>query len=273
MCIFAGEVESVKSTRIFVCPNRDYTRQITVYKNKVNTTDTHNAMILPVPFVDSIRLHEGITKWNEKVKGFFDVCSDCFSVRNGGRRSRGFSSEFVPHAAGNIAVLDYGNFNVSIVRNVDDMTRLDSLFGVNVSPTTMEVLRRYYSKGWGFLVCKLKPEETEYHPIAYSHQIHGNAMFVPTRHQHGGDEPESYSVYDHIIYVVNGNSYPTLKRNPEQDRNTLPSGGLSRFWRWDRIFIDTDNIPDFDWTEPDTFLKYHVYGELENRDFIHTLVA
>ena len=85
MCIISYPVLLVNSTNIFVGPNKNYTRQITVYSNKVHNTKTDNAMILPVPYASTVQLFD-----LSKYPNFFKDIDNCFSAP----RSKGASINF-----------------------------------------------------------------------------------------------------------------------------------------------------------------------------------
>ena len=74
MCIISGPVTNVNGTKIFVMSSRDGRRQLTVYRNAINTP-VENVMCLPVPNIRSVKL--------EKV--YDSLFDDCRLSRGGGR--------------------------------------------------------------------------------------------------------------------------------------------------------------------------------------------
>jgi hypothetical protein len=77
-----------------------------------------------------------------------------------------------------------------------------------VSNKIVELLAKYYSNGFAFLLCKLKNgKEFKYHPLAYVHKVQDQTLFIPTKHLHihrqGEDYEKNYEYWDHHIYVYN----------------------------------------------------------------------
>lgn len=47
---------------------------------------------------------------------------------------------------------------------------------------------KYSNTDYGFVVCKLKKGNNDYHPFAYTHKIYNDKLFVPTMHYHGDEK-------------------------------------------------------------------------------------
>lgn len=200
MCII-NEPAEVTNTEILVSPNFDNTRQLTVYANKVQTQFVNNAMILPVPYPRTVKLHD-----LSQYRDIFEDCSKCFSsplmrqsfansVLNDSMKSRNI-----------LEVYRCGSYQVSVVPSHNDFDLLNRNY-FQLNPLVGSILKKYYNSNFGFIVCKLREgSEEKYHPLAYSHQIYkNNLMFVPTRHHHS-DYEEKRSHYDHNIYSINTKS-------------------------------------------------------------------
>jgi hypothetical protein len=195
MCII-NEPAVVANTEILVSPNYDNTRQLVVYKNEVTTIAHNNAMILPVPHIGTIKLHD-----LSQYENLFTDCSKSF-FSNMLMRENNTEWDVLDDA---LQVYRYGSYNLSIVSTHDDFHRLDRNY-FQLNENVGQILRKYYDANIGFLVCKLRRGQGKYHPIAYSHQIYQpNIMFVPTRHHHLMHE-EHHSHYDHHIYSINTKS-------------------------------------------------------------------
>jgi hypothetical protein len=202
MCMVNGPVKTIGATKIFTAPSEDGTRQLTVYSNKVDSP-ADNAMVLPVPFPDSVQLHD----FSAYSKLFNDLDS-CFAQVKSKTLSANFSA--AAGARGPLAVFRVGSYDASIVPSVSDFDRLDArVFTLN--PSLGQVLRQNYGtiQGTpvGFIVCKLRSGAHTYHPFAYSHARPNNRLFVPTRHFHPHDGSRFFHAdgddWDHVVYTVN----------------------------------------------------------------------
>lgn len=60
-----------------------------------------------------------------------------------------------------------------------------------------------YPPDWGVLFCKLKEGVSDYESFAYSHEIHEDGLFLPTKHYHVGVKGEHRADWDHDIYLLN----------------------------------------------------------------------
>lgn len=199
MCIVLGQVKSINQTKIFVGPNQDKTKQLTAYRN---TVDSHeeNMMILPVPHPETLQLHK------VRYKNFFtdlrssvaSIVIPTYSYRMPVERSMSLCS-YAP-----LEVLDYGSYLVSIAPTLEDLFRLDtSVF--ELPPNIVDFFANHYSREFGYLCCKLKEGKTNYEPVFYSHALHSsNKLFVPTLHyhNHGGHIKTDEADWDHLIYSV-----------------------------------------------------------------------
>ena len=58
MCIISNAVENVSNTKILIATNLSTNRQLTVYSNTVANISHNNAMILPVPYPQTIQFHD-----------------------------------------------------------------------------------------------------------------------------------------------------------------------------------------------------------------------
>lgn len=240
MCII-NEPAQVTNTEILVTPNHNNQRQLVVYANKVQTQSLNNAMILPVPHPQTIKLHD-LSQYSD----IFKDCAKCFSSGMMWKLNFTNFSESLDNEI--LEVHDCGSYNVSIVPSHRDFHRLNSNY-FQLNSLVGNILKKYYPTNFGFLVCKLKTGSLEkYHPIAYSHQIYQKQkMFVPTRHHHANHE-ESVSHYDHDIYSVNTKS-------------------LCGNEKWNYTFrIKTGQIPNFQFPQVVCFNKLKIKRNDKNTD-------
>ncbi len=107
----------------------------------------------------------------------------------------------------------------------------------------------------GFVICKLKLGDVDYHPFAYTHRCYSptGELFIPTMHYH----PKSGSFFsriwnsistksdivddwDHNIYILNRNEEAVRKM-----KETYQFGGAYRSRKWiaGRCSLQVDKLP------------------------------
>jgi len=182
MCITNGPARLAK-TRLLAVAGINGT-QLTVYQNNARS-ETKNAMILPVPTTNGLSLID-MTQY----KDIFSQLSTYFPKLKFTRSA---------HSKNTLKVHYVGSYQASIVNSLADFDRLDTSFRLN--PTVKNILETHYPH-FGFIVCQLLEGKNDYEPFAYTHQIVGDKVFIPTRHYHGEGSPEIFSDWDHEIYSV-----------------------------------------------------------------------
>lgn len=189
MCIFAQPVPSVSNTRIFVGSTGN--RQVTCYAMSAELRGRGNAMILPVPGGD-IRLID-----MSAVPDFFDDLDSHWRQVSRGMRDLSFSAP----TKSVLPIHNVGSYSVSIAPAVEDIDRADpTVFGL--SADTRQTLERNYSDPrYSFVIAVLK-KSGDFHPLAYSHNLAPEGLFIPTRHE-GHD-----AVWDHSLYLVGHHQSP-----------------------------------------------------------------
>lgn len=297
MCIISGAVNSVSKTKILIALDASKNRQLTVYSNAVDNRTPKNAMILPYPSVssDSIRFHD-----LSDYKDIFQDCQKSVSQTRGVGRSMTLSAK----GESRLSVFQVGSYNVSVANNLEDLQRIDT--GIfRLTPGCLEVLAANYANNFGFVICQLKDGAEEYHPIAYSHAVHGQ-VFVPTKHYHDGEQAE----VSHMIpgsgfgpagvaeyNATNIDSSPmfagglspitNLSRsfqpsseysddwshtiyfyNTAPSTKFLPDGILNTSnWVWNKTFqVKTNKIQGFDFGTPENFERVEIHGVNRNVD-------
>ncbi len=202
-------------------------------------------MILPVPYAETINLHD--------LSNYKEIFVDCAKHFHSATLQSMMYNSRSENSSNTLKVYQCGSYNVSIVLTLKDFDYLDpNYFKLNDNVST--VLSTHYNKDFGFIVCKLRTGNSEkYHPIAYSHKIYKtNMMFVPTRHHHSKNE-ESVSKYDHNIYSINTKS-------------------LCGSEKWDHKFrLQTTLIPDFVFPEILCFNKLVIKKKDINKDLTFCL--
>lgn len=201
MCIISGPVKGVAETQIFVGCDKHRSRQITIYGNKVENISQGNAMVLPVPYPDTVELID-----LSKYKDIFKDCARDFYNDNLAFGQYSNSDGFRSNST--LAVFNVGSYAMSIAHGLSDLDRVDrSVF--TLYPECRRVLSSHYSAPyWGFIICQLRSGNHKYHPVAYSHATLKGQYFIPTLHHHAHGASSWANAndgdWDHTIYVQNG---------------------------------------------------------------------
>lgn len=215
MCIISGYVNKVAKTKIFCMPSKDGSRQLTVYTNVVDTPK-ENVMCLPVPFPETVKF--------EKVpKDLFKQCKLSFPEEvkpysNANTLSWSRSASIEP-----IQIQSHGSYEVAIVPSLYDFHRVPGNFFV-LSEEVKHFLFNNYAPEWGVLLCKLKEGASDYEPFAYSHAVHNQSLFLPTKHYHKHEDKDFVSGrsyfpshttadWDHELYLCYISKQDSWKQN------------------------------------------------------------
>ena len=198
MCIVPFPVKSISSTKLFVMPSVDKKRQITFYRNDVDSLD-ENLMILPFPGPNSIQLH------TVKYKAMFDDLAK--SVFKPPTRSYGMyelaATASLTRSFEPLPVINHGSYLVSIAETLADLNRVNPTV-FDLPEGIFDLFRTHYNSEFGYLVCKLKEGKSEYEPLCYSHTLSSQGkLFVPTLHYHdhgSGTVKTDSADWDHTIY-------------------------------------------------------------------------
>lgn len=253
MCIISKAVKDVSQTNILVAVDKKGKRQMIVYSNKVDNQSKNNAMILPVPNPHTLVFHN--------LKEYPTIFEDCQKMI---RRNIGRSSDFdskckqtVINSRDTLKVFSVGSYEVSVAMSLDDLKRVDT----NVFESTLgceTFLKNEYSDPiFGFIICKLNDNENKtYHPFGYSHNIHEDKIFIPTKHYHSHNgltsEMQKYvkriygdmttEMWSHSIYLYNVKGLLNSKCEPwgrwtgenriKQDQIDFPLGKLEHFEKY-----------------------------------------
>jgi hypothetical protein len=200
MCIISGSVNKVAKTKLFVMPSKDGQRQLTVYTNAVDTPK-ENVMCLPVPYPHSVKFEKVPKKLFEQCKLSFPK-KPTWSHPQTLSYSRSLSAE-------PIQIQSHGSYEVAIVPSLYEFHRVPGNFYV-LSEEVKHFLFNSYPQDWGVLLCKLKEGVSDYEPFAYSHFIHNQSFFLPTKHYHkhesknfnsGRSHFSSHADWDHELYL------------------------------------------------------------------------
>lgn len=254
MCIITGKVDSVHSTKIFTMPSKDKHRQLTVYSNSVSVP-SKTLMILPVPYANSIKFEDSVIHYST----LFTDISKSF------RRTQLYSLSANRSAETNIKVYDVGSYNVSIANSIQDILNLDRTYFANPQEI-FDLLHDDYIYPFGFLVCTLKQGETQYKPLAYSHTLWKDQLFVPTRHYHPedrqGNHLQSFTHdWDHEIFSL---AVPfTTDTHAPTDYMPLSQNHLD----WN-IFS-----PEFQWGNDIPLRRLEIKGGYKNIDITFPLYS
>lgn len=197
MCIVPFPVNSISSTHLFVLPSTDRKRQMTFYKNDIDSI-AENLMILPFPNPTSLKLH------TIKYKAMFDDLSK--SVYKPSQRSYFYNMDLTRSCSASleyIPVISHGSYLVSICEKIEDLARVNPTV-FTLPKTLMTFFAKHYNRQFGYLVCRLKEGKHTYEPLCYSHDLlNEEKLFVPTLHYHDhgdGDVKTDLADWDHKIY-------------------------------------------------------------------------
>ncbi len=222
MCIINDEVKSVSTTSIFVCKSPSGDRQLTIYSNAVDSTVDNNVMILPFPVQNCVTGEQQVVYYDlSSCPCFFDNLDETFIWPESSQSERNkLRSDNTDCCDNNtLEVIEVGSYLVSTAHSVSDLSRLNAdVF--TLSSGVSRLVKKNYSRDFGFIICQLKRGFHEYHPFAYSHCLLNSStsnLWLPTMHHHAHSSgivaniwstmrsffsfsPEK-AVWDHTIYV------------------------------------------------------------------------
>jgi len=243
MCIISGEIKSVLDTNILCGLSDDKQRQIIVYSNLVNNITKNNAMILPVPLVNTLKFHN--------LKDYKELFTDCKKCFYNSKTSESYSNlsinSFSSNSKSKLEVFNVGSYKVSVAQTIDDLERVDtSVF--ELSNNLSNFMKNSYSEPYfGFIICKLNLGSEKYHPFGYSHAIFNNILFVPTKHFHVHNTFESineyslpsndYENFDQSFEKLNINHNKTFYRS-SYNENKLNNSNIADDWSHDIYFYN-----------------------------------
>lgn len=227
MCIFDGNIDNVSNTKIFISvvyPAKLIVKkihgiekgfktpigkplQLVIYSNNIQMPsinyDTEvpgikipqTAMILPFPLIKGENRVKILDM--SKYSNFFEDIDMIFPVL----KNQGFTNMTYGELNDSEEMLEIqyvGNYKASIVPNFDSFNKLN-YDEFNLKPDVKELLRKFYSKGYGFMVCIINNKNSkpsQFHPFAYVHEIRSDRrIFIPTRHYHKKMTTNPYSNY------------------------------------------------------------------------------
>lgn len=269
MCIISNPIESVSNTKILVAVNPEKNKQLTIYSNEVTNISSGNAMILPVPYPQTVTFHD-LSNYSY----IFKDCDSCFQSRIS---TNSFSADsFSADSRGitKLKVFNVGSYQVSLAMSLDEIKHVDtSVF--RLSPNCFKLLSNEYKNGnFGFIICKLSDGNKDYHPFGYSHNITDGMLFIPTKHYHSHNngsvmfnnithnETDIVDDWSHDIYLYNS----TYK-------NDVNFYNMSKN---DFMWIKNNKLQlnkiDFDLGPLQHFEKHNIVGRKINVDLIATCV-
>lgn len=273
----------VSGTRIFVSPNVDKTRQLTVYSNSVMTDKEGNVMILPVPYPESVKFIDlsKYTKIFKDLQRSFEEEEMSLDL--------GFATNSVKYR-GYVPTIDVGSYRISLCHSYQDLDRINPTeFGI-VQNHIKKILTKYYER-CGFIVCKLRPgRKVDYHPLAYSHQIMSNSkLFVPTRHQHNHGK-DGGSMFGRFAQISQGPGFgmagamSNINESPENFQEEDESDWDHEIYSFntteecgncsledDHIYLKSHLVKGFRFGPVNSFRKYEISGYFKNRDLYFDL--
>lgn len=201
--MFTRKVKQVSSTKIFVShvkvKDMKEVKQLTIYENYVDSIND-NVMILPYPNQNDDKVAFISLKENSKI---FKDMKKCFPkptklILKSRERGDGLYGSM---RSKSLEVIEVGSYQASVAKTADDLDNLDESVFTNLDSKVLKSIKKKYSKGFGFVICKFKKGGGKKHPIAYL--THGqDELFVPLVHVHNGEGVKEYEEFDHIIYSI-----------------------------------------------------------------------
>ena len=204
--MFAFPVKNVKKTKILVAPlDTAGLEQLTIYENSVSRDPAGKpiVMVLPVP---------NPTKRADFAK-FYSMtdCNDFFKTLDSRfhrmlqhkSASRGVPDGALFGSLSPLEIVTSGSYSISLAPTISDLDRLQTDFFGELPASFLDFVQKHYPSTFGFIVCQSSKTNEDFEPIAYSHATASKGqLFVPTRHEHGGDGAEEKADWHHKIYVI-----------------------------------------------------------------------
>lgn len=188
MCMFAGKIRYVTSSKIFA--RQQGGRQALIYEMQL-ASDDDTAMILPIPVhrnneMDDVNFVD--------LSDYADIFTDMFKFfpeyRLLNTRGRNKPVDSIP-------VQQVGAFEASYVPTQADFVWLDARFCL--PQTVWQKLPQY--EDYGFVVFKLRKGEVKIHPMAFWFSTtESSRLYFPTVHVHDGEVHE-YDDFNHVLYA------------------------------------------------------------------------
>ncbi len=173
MSLISLQINQLSDSKIFCAPNQQKTHQLVILSNEVNNLSNGNAIIIPVPLPQTLKIHD--------LTGYTDFFSDCSSCFKNPTRLSSLSYKQIDKAE-NSQYYRSGSYIAYIAPNIENLYKLDGKKFI-LSKELKQVLETYYyQQYWGFIILSLNPGTLNYHPFGYSHQIIQNKIYLPTRH-------------------------------------------------------------------------------------------
>lgn len=265
MCIISKEVNSVSKTNILVAVDKSNTRQLIIYSNNVDNKTVNNAMILPVPNPTTIKFHN--------LSNYTTIFDDCDKMVNNVKTlsTYGIKATMNYYDQNTLKVYNVGSYKVSIANSLNELKKVNrQVFDLGYG--CEELLSKNYNNPiYGFIICKLDMNNKNYHPFGYSHKIHNNQIFIPTKHYH--EHYQEYSSFGSSLgysSILNENSVDEGWDHNIYLYNTsgFTNSPIKTDYVWNnKNYINIQNI-DFPFGQLNNFEKYNIKGNFPNIDLI-----
>ncbi len=222
MCLISQQINNLTNTNIFCATNKDNTHQINIISNEIDNISSGNAMIIPVPLPQTIKFYD-LTNYQD----FFSDCSSCFSnpIKSYSLNYRDIDK------AENSQYYKTSDYSIYMAPTMNHLKQFDGKI-FKLSNELEQILENYYYQPyWGFLICQLKPGNCGYHPIAYSHQIIQNKIYLPTRQYINLPDPDDVNNWNLGLRLGQDGSTPiTINKWDETniDRSPMFSQSISK---------------------------------------------
>ena len=222
MCLISQQINNITNTKIFCATNKDNTHQLNVISNEIDNISNGNAMIIPIPLPQTIKFYDLVN-----YQDFFSDCSGCFSnpIKSYSLNYRDIDK------AENSQYYKTSDYTIYMAPTINHLKQFDGKIFKLSNELKQKLEIYYYQPYWGFLICQLKPGSCGYHPIAYSHQIIQNKIYLPTRQYINLPDPDDVNNWNLGLRLGQDGSTPiTINKWDESniDRSPMFSQSISK---------------------------------------------
>jgi hypothetical protein len=297
MCLVSLPINEVYRTNIFVGLNKEKTKQITIFSNVINNTLNKNAIIIPVPYLETLNFHN-----MENIPNFFVNLDKSFKTSE-------YSSSYVSDPSykciyenKHLKKFKIGNYKISLFKNLQDLLKYNNKNFIISDQLKQKLIDDYKEKYWCFIALGLEQGFLSYKPFAFSHNIINSKIYIPTKKFYYHKKPPiNFMASERLIglstRMQNCNNedlyktplYTELYNNPKRKEkhwshniyflnyelsgHLLPLNGFftKRYYYWNNFLFWNPKSIKFDFGKINNFEKIHLEGDFDNIDIVLNL--
>lgn len=254
MCMISLQINDVTDTNIFVALNDEKKRQLTVYSNLIDNDVKANAMVIPVPYPNTVQFHD-----MSSYKNFFSDCDKSFKLQSLEKDKSLLTNSFNDNKK-IIGVKNIGSYKVSIASSLNELDNIDKNVFILSNELKNILSKNYNGNVWGFIIFVLATDKKEYHPFGWSHDLLNRQVYIPTRHYHGHQNKMSNN-----LQLISEKSHKEKMTDEKLTDETMTYKKMTDEKMTNETMAD-ETIAD-DWSH-----KIYLYNidnnKIENNDFI-----